>query len=50
MVNFNLFCISGIAYNATLKTTHLNERLIVQILHDYKIHNAEVLVREDAVR
>ena len=39
----------GIAYNATVKTSHLNEKLIIQILHDYKIHNAEVLVREDAV-
>ncbi|KAI8588398.1 Developmentally-regulated GTP-binding protein 2 [Geranomyces variabilis] len=38
----------GISFNSTLKLTHLNERLVYQILHDYKIHNAEVLVREDA--
>lgn len=37
----------GIAFNSTLKLTHLNERLVYNILHDYKIHNAEVLVRED---
>ncbi|KAJ3304708.1 Developmentally-regulated GTP-binding protein 2 [Kappamyces sp. JEL0829] len=38
----------GISYNATCKTTWLNEKMVYNILHDYKIHNAEVLVREDA--
>lgn len=38
----------GISFNATCKLTYLNERMAYQILHDYKIHNAEVLVREDA--
>ncbi|KAI9204079.1 P-loop containing nucleoside triphosphate hydrolase protein [Polychytrium aggregatum] len=38
----------GISFNATLKLTQLNEKLVVQILHDYKIHNADVLIREDA--
>lgn len=38
----------GIAFTATCKTTHLNAQMVYQILHDYKIHNAEVLVREDA--
>jgi len=37
----------GISFNATCKLTHLNEKLVYVILHDYKIHNAEVLVRED---
>ncbi|KAI8998142.1 Developmentally-regulated GTP-binding protein 2 [Gaertneriomyces sp. JEL0708] len=37
----------GISFTATTKLTWLNERMIYQILHDYKIHNAEVLVRED---
>ncbi|KAJ9075114.1 Ribosome-interacting GTPase 2 [Entomophthora muscae] len=37
----------GIAFNATCKLTHLNERLAYQILHDYKIFNAELLIRED---
>lgn len=38
----------GISFNGTCKLTHLNERIVYSILHDYKIHNAEVLVREDA--
>jgi hypothetical protein len=37
----------GISFNSTCKLTHLNEKLVYMILHDYKIHNAEVLVRED---
>ncbi|KAJ3044214.1 Developmentally-regulated GTP-binding protein 2 [Rhizophlyctis rosea] len=38
----------GISFNATCKLTWLNEKMVYNILHDYKIHNAEVLVREDA--
>ncbi|KAJ3082990.1 Developmentally-regulated GTP-binding protein 2 [Quaeritorhiza haematococci] len=38
----------GISFNATCKLSYLNERLVYQILQGYKIHNAEVLVREDA--
>lgn len=38
----------GISFTATCKLTHLDERMVYQVLHDYKIHNAEVLVREDA--
>jgi len=35
------------SFNSTCKLTYLNEKLVYLILHDYKIHNAEVLVRED---
>jgi len=35
------------SFNSTCKLTYLNEKLVYMILHDYKIHNAEVLVRED---
>lgn len=38
----------GISFNATTKLTHMNEKMVYNILHDYKIHNAEVLFREDA--
>lgn len=38
----------GLSYTATCKTTWLSEKMVYTILHDYKIHNAEVLVREDA--
>ncbi|CAB4378813.1 unnamed protein product [Rhizophagus irregularis] len=37
----------GISFNATVKLSHLNEKMVYHILHDYKIFNAEVLVRED---
>jgi len=38
----------GIQFNSTLTLTHLDEKLVYSILHEYKIHNAEVLVKEDA--
>jgi small GTP-binding protein len=37
----------GISFNSTCKLTHLNERLVSAVLREYKIHNAEVLIRED---
>ncbi|KAI9140737.1 P-loop containing nucleoside triphosphate hydrolase protein [Paraphysoderma sedebokerense] len=37
----------GIHFNSTVKLTKLNEKLVYSILHDYRIHNAEVLIRED---
>ncbi|KAJ3079385.1 Developmentally-regulated GTP-binding protein 2 [Rhizoclosmatium sp. JEL0117] len=37
----------GISFTATCKLTHLNEKLVQQILQSYKIHNAEVLIRDD---
>lgn len=38
----------GIAFNATCPLTKLDEKLVYMILHEYKIFNAEVLIREDA--
>ncbi|TQD85975.1 hypothetical protein C1H46_028454 [Malus baccata] len=38
----------GISFNSTLTLTHVDEKLCYQILHEYKIHNAELLFREDA--
>ena len=37
----------GISFNATCKLTKITEKMAQGILHDYKIFNAEVLVRED---
>jgi len=37
----------GVSFNAVVKLTHLNEKLVYMILHEYKIFNAEVLIRED---
>eukprot|EP00898_Chlorokybus_atmophyticus_P001686 jgi/Chlat1/2518/Chrsp175S02378 len=38
----------GISFNSTVPLTNVNEKLAYQVLHTYKIHNAEVLFREDA--
>ncbi|KAL0319429.1 UNVERIFIED_CONTAM: Developmentally-regulated G-protein 2 [Sesamum angustifolium] len=38
----------GISFNSTVTLTRVDEKLCYQILHEYKIHNAEVLFREDA--
>jgi hypothetical protein len=38
----------GISFSSTVALTHLDEKLVDQILHEYRIHNAEVLFREDA--
>ncbi|KAH8556588.1 P-loop containing nucleoside triphosphate hydrolase protein [Umbelopsis sp. PMI_123] len=37
----------GITINATVKLTKINEKMVQHILHDYKIFNADVLIRED---
>eukprot|EP01114_Cavostelium_apophysatum_P019911 TRINITY_DN6542_c0_g2_i1.p1 TRINITY_DN6542_c0_g2~~TRINITY_DN6542_c0_g2_i1.p1 ORF type:complete len:365 (-),score=82.38 TRINITY_DN6542_c0_g2_i1:782-1876(-) len=38
----------GLSFNATCPLTHLNEKVVRSILHEYKIFNAEILVRVDA--
>ncbi|XRB19382.1 developmentally-regulated GTP-binding protein [Pseudoscourfieldia marina] len=37
----------GITFSATCELTHVDERVVYQILHEYKIHNADVLFRGD---
>ncbi|KAJ3361954.1 developmentally-regulated GTP-binding protein 2 [Allomyces macrogynus ATCC 38327] len=37
----------GLSINATCKLTKINEKMVYHILHDYRIFNAEVLIRED---
>eukprot|EP00188_Purpureofilum_apyrenoidigerum_P000239 Plantae.Rhodophyta-Purpureofilum_apyrenoidigerum.ctg10963.p1 GENE.Plantae.Rhodophyta-Purpureofilum_apyrenoidigerum.ctg10963~~Plantae.Rhodophyta-Purpureofilum_apyrenoidigerum.ctg10963.p1 ORF type:complete len:369 (+),score=72.01 Plantae.Rhodophyta-Purpureofilum_apyrenoidigerum.ctg10963:133-1239(+) len=37
----------GIACTATCPLTHINDKLIYGILHEYKIHNADIVIRED---
>lgn len=46
-VYFKLKTGGGIGFNATCKLTHMNEKLAYHILHEYKYHNAEILIRED---
>ena len=38
----------GVNIHATVPLTHLNERMIIAILHEQGIHNAEVMLRQDA--
>ena len=40
----------GIKFNSTVKLTHFGDepdRVVYRIMHEYKMHNAEVLFRED---
>jgi len=38
----------GLAFNSTCNLTKVDEKMVRMILAEYKIHNAEVLFREDA--
>ncbi|KAK6744119.1 hypothetical protein RB195_011057 [Necator americanus] len=40
--------IGGIKFTHTVPLTHCNEKMIMTILHEYKIFNADVVFREDA--
>ena len=37
----------GVKMNSLMRLTHLDEKMVKNILSLYKIHNADVLVRED---
>eukprot|EP00753_Platysulcus_tardus_P004681 PLAT12575.1.p2 GENE.PLAT12575.1~~PLAT12575.1.p2 ORF type:complete len:264 (+),score=155.64 PLAT12575.1:518-1309(+) len=50
-ISFRLKKTGGLKFNATLPLTKLGDdpkKTVYSILHEYKIHNAEVLFREDA--
>lgn len=38
----------GITFNATCPLTKIDEKMVQMVLSEYKLHNAEVLFREDA--
>jgi developmentally-regulated GTP-binding protein 2 len=38
----------GVAFTATCELTHIDEKQVKSLLHMYKIHNADILFREDA--
>ncbi|KAF9198538.1 Developmentally-regulated GTP-binding protein 2 [Haplosporangium sp. Z 27] len=46
-VYFKIKTGGGISFNAICKLTTLTEKMVQHILHDYRIFNAEVLIRED---
>jgi len=37
----------GVSFNSTVPLTRLDEKMINQILHEYKVHHCELLFRED---
>lgn len=37
----------GIGFSSSVQLTHMDEKMAVSILHEYRIFNAEVLLRED---
>jgi len=37
----------GISFTSTVELTHLDEHQIRNILHFYRVHNADLLIRED---
>eukprot|EP01111_Echinosteliopsis_oligospora_P009912 TRINITY_DN2997_c0_g2_i1.p1 TRINITY_DN2997_c0_g2~~TRINITY_DN2997_c0_g2_i1.p1 ORF type:complete len:370 (-),score=98.19 TRINITY_DN2997_c0_g2_i1:8-1117(-) len=47
-IYFKIKPTGGIAFTATVPLTHLDSKMIYNILHEYKIFNAEVVVRQDA--
>lgn len=38
----------GLSFNSTLPLTKLDEKLVQRVLQEYKVHNADVLIKEDA--
>ncbi|CAJ0566932.1 unnamed protein product, partial [Mesorhabditis spiculigera] len=38
----------GVRFTHTVPLTHVNEKLIMHVLHEYKLFNADVVFREDA--
>jgi len=47
-INFTLTKTGGVKFNSTCKLTHLDLPLVRLILHDYKIFNCDILIKEDA--
>ncbi|EAK87314.1 DRG like OBG family GTpase fused to an RNA binding domain TGS domain, Fun11p [Cryptosporidium parvum Iowa II] len=39
--------IGGVTFNSTVPLTHLDNKMVVSILNEYKIYNADVLIKED---
>ncbi len=40
--------VGGVSINSTVDLTNLDEKLVRSIMHEYKIHNMDVLFRCDA--
>lgn len=48
-VYFRTKAAGGIAFTATCRLTHMDERMAKSILQTYKIHNADIIIREDVL-
>ncbi|KAI7864571.1 developmentally-regulated GTP-binding protein 2 [Spinellus fusiger] len=46
-VSFKIKKAGGISFNATVKLNYIDQKMVHNILHDYKIFNADVVIRED---
>lgn len=46
-IYFHTKAAGGIAFTATVKLTHIDEKMVRNILATYKIHNADLIIRED---
>jgi ribosome-interacting GTPase 1 len=46
-IYFKIKKAGGVSFNATCPLTKIDEKLVMMILHEYKIFNAELLFRED---
>ncbi|SAM01449.1 hypothetical protein [Absidia glauca] len=46
-VSFKIKKAGGISFNAVVKLHYLDQKMVHNILHDYKIFNADVVIRED---
>ena len=40
----------GVSFSSTVPLTHCDEKMVTSILHEYRIHSASVLFREDATQ
>jgi len=47
-IYFKVKATGGLAFTATVPLTHLDDKMIRNVLHEYKIFNAEIVVRCDA--
>jgi ribosome-interacting GTPase 1 len=47
-ISFRVKPSGGLSINSTVPLTHLDDRMIRMVLHEYKIFNAEILFRCDA--
>lgn len=47
-ISITLTKFGGVKLNSTKALTHINEKVVKNILSEYKIHNADVLVHDDS--